>query len=103
MVRGLGRLTFETRWLIGLHDVAWAVAKDRMKEPLAGQIVLEPPLWFRKTKGANESHVVEWYKGLKADPETEMVPTNSDSGTESEEEEEEEPEKPKAPKVSVAA
>ena len=94
----------EKRWMNGLHNLASAVAKDQMKEPPACKIVLEPPLWFRKKPKANESHVVEYYKALKWDSESEMLPMDSDSGSDNEEEgEEEEPEEPKEKKGSAAA
>ena len=89
--------------MIGLHNVANAVAKDKMKEPPASQIVLEPPKWFRKTPKANEGHVVEYYKDLKWDSDSEMLAMDSDSGSDTEEEEEEEPDEPKEKKVSAAA
>jgi len=105
VVKGGGRFTLEKRWMIGLHNVANAVAKDKMKEPPASQIVLEPPKWFRKTPKANEGHVVEYYKDLKWDSDSEMLAMDSGSGSDTEEEEEEEegPDEPKEKKVSAAA
>ena len=61
----------EKRWMNGLHNLASAVAKDKMKEPPASKIVLEPPQWFRKKPKANEGHVVEYYKDLEWDSDSE--------------------------------
>ena len=75
-----------------------------MREPNMKQVLLEPPKWFREKGSGLEQHVVAHYENLDGDPDTDMLPINSDSGldTEEEEEEEEEPEEPKEKTVSAA-